>query len=553
MSFSPFVAPSFRWLGVFVMLATLAVGDVRRATACPFCSAAQQTLTEELTTADAAIIATLATPMPDLDLNAPESFDAKPQGAVFHIEEVLRGGEHLEGAKDVEVVYFGDDQPGQRFLITGLIDQRLDWITPLPLSDAAIDYVKQLPNLPAAGPDRLAFFQEYFEHADPLIAQDAYDEFSRAPYQDIVDLGSRINRDNLLRWIDDPTVGPSSRRLYLTMLGVCGQPEDVAFLEGLVAYDYAVIRPASAVLVSTAGLTGSAWGVPQVDEMLHAEERRKKESLDALLACYLKLKGPEGLKLVNERFLANPDTEYKYMHAAIMALRFHGEETEVLPREALLDSMRLALDHKEFADQVIPDLTRWQDWEVMDRLVAMFRASDSNDWIRQPVASYLLVAAEEPGDVGRRAQAALEEVKTLDPDTYQRAKSFAGFGYFGAATATKPATASSADVAATESTDEAKKTDADEVGTAEAPEPEADVPSAATTGSDPARVPDDAVAQASPTATKAELAVAVPAEPVRTPKRWLMIGGPVLGVVVLMAIFAALLKGADPRSTGGGP
>ena len=35
-----------------------------------------------------------------------------------------------------------------------------------------------------SGADRLAFFQEYLEHEDPLLAQDAYDEFARAPYAD---------------------------------------------------------------------------------------------------------------------------------------------------------------------------------------------------------------------------------------------------------------------------------------------------------------------------------------------------------------------------------
>ena len=98
-----------------------------------------------------------------------------------------------------------------------------------------------------------------------------------------------------------------------------------------------------------------------------------------------------------------------------MALRFHGEETDVLPREKLLESMRLALDHREFADQVIPDLTRWEDWEVMPRLVKMFKESPKDDWIRQPVVSYLLVAAEEPGDVGERAKAALAELEGARP------------------------------------------------------------------------------------------------------------------------------------------
>ena len=100
-----------------------------------------------------------------------------------------------------------------------------------------------------------------------------------------------------------------------------------------------------------------------------------------------------------------------------MALRFHGdEETGVVPRERLLDSMRLLLDNPDFADQVILDLSRWEDWSVLDRLVEMFKTSDKNGYVRQPVVTYLTVASEQPGDVGTRATAALAELEELDPE-----------------------------------------------------------------------------------------------------------------------------------------
>src|SRR5690606_14213106 len=137
----------------------------------------------------------------------------------------------------------------------------------------------------------------------------------------------------------------------------------------------------------------------------------------------------DGLELINKKFLGNPTVEYKHLHSAIMALRFHGEETDVLPREMLLDSMRLALDHREFADQVIPDLTRWEDWDVMPRLVTMFKESPADDWIRQPVASYVLVAAEQPGEVGEQARDVIAELEELDAPTVERARSLSAFSF----------------------------------------------------------------------------------------------------------------------------
>jgi hypothetical protein len=166
------------------------------------------------------------------------------------------------------------------------------------------------------------------------------------------------------------------------------------------------------------------------------DERRKKLGLDALVACYLTLRGPEGLDLIDQRFLKDPGAEYTYIYSTIMALRFHGdEETGVLPRERLLASMRLLLDNPDFADQVILDLSRWDDWSVLERLVEMFKTSDKSGYVRQPVVTYLTVASEQPGDVGTRATAALEELERLDPETVKQARNLMAFGALGRARA----------------------------------------------------------------------------------------------------------------------
>ena len=163
--------------------------------------------------------------------------------AKFRVVEVLRGEDKLDGAKEIDVVYFGEDAPDKKFLITGLAGVTrpgLDWTTPVPLSDAGRRLrPTSLPTVPAEGADRLAFFQEYLENDDPLLAQDAYDEFARTPYAD-VDRPRPADepRRSCSSGSTTPSVGPSGRRLYLTMLGICGKPEDVGMLEELMNYDY---------------------------------------------------------------------------------------------------------------------------------------------------------------------------------------------------------------------------------------------------------------------------------------------------------------------------
>ncbi len=510
--------------------------------ACPFCSATQQTLSEEIAAAEVSVIARLVHAAPaaeegaDFDPTEFDPLDTEAGLATFRVEKVLRGAQHAGELETIKVVYFGSGEGSpQRFLIhaqtfAGLAPQEeptpspppsMDWTTPLPLSPRGVDYVLRLPTLPAKGAERLVYFQRYFEDADPLLAQDAYDEFARAPYAEVMALADHMDREQLLTWIEDPQVGPTRRRLYLTMLGVCGQAADAQRLESLLLYDYQLLQPGVAVLLATWGQTGPAVGTALVDELLRADVRRQRQCLDALIAAYLKLRGADGLPLIENKFLKNPAVEYSHLYAALMALRFHGEETDVLPRPQLLAAIRLLLDNPEIADQVVPDLARWEDWSVLNKLVALFRESAPDGWIRQPVVSYLLHAAEQPGAVGPRAQAALVELESIDPACVQRTRKYMAFGLFARGltqSAAEPSTASSPPQA----------------GTAQ-PEPSRTAPQQAPeTPADMSSVPQ------SPDNNGA---------PPEAPGPLVLIGIPIIAGVLLLGILALLLRGADVRAT----
>ncbi|HEY3392408.1 MAG TPA: hypothetical protein VGK58_06865, partial [Lacipirellulaceae bacterium] len=414
------------------------------ANACPFCSIESQTLSEETQSSDAVVLAKLIKEAPPVDEAVIDASDPNSGTATFQVVEVLRGQELLAGVKEIRVVFFGESDRERTFLISGIGTERIDWTTPLPLSAAAVEYVRKLAPVPVAGADRLAFFQQYLEHEDPLLAQDAYDEFARAPYADVQALGPRMPHDRLVEWIRNPQVTPSRRRLYLTMLGVCGSEKDLPMLEALIGSDFQKMKPILEQIVSCGMAMGGPICLPVWTDLVDHDERRKKLGLDAMVACYLNLRGPEGLDLIDSRLLKNPKTEYTYFYSTIMALRFHGEEkSSPVPRERLLKSMRLVLDNPEFAEQVIPDLARWEDWSVLDKLVSMYKESDEHGYVRQPVVTYLTVASEQPGDVGTRATKALAELEKLDPEGVKQARSLMAFGALARARATS-ATAAAA-------------------------------------------------------------------------------------------------------------
>jgi hypothetical protein len=253
------------------------------------------------------------------------------------------------------------------------------------LSEEAVRYVEAIQSLPEDPVARLDFYQKHFEHADSLLARDSYDEFALAPYEDVKKLKDKMDRKQLLEWVRDPAKSPDRKRLYYTMLGICGQPEDAE----------------------------------EFEDMILSENPEQRAGLDALIAAYLMLKGEDGLKLIDEQFLANRKASYPDVYSAVMALRFHGTEVAVVPKEAVLKSMRHLLEAPDLADLVIPDLARWEDWSQVDRLSDLFKnANEDNSWVRVPVVNYLR-ACPLP-----EAKEKLVELEKIDPKAVKRAATF---------------------------------------------------------------------------------------------------------------------------------
>lgn len=523
------------------------------ASACPFCSAESRTLTEEMNDSSITFLGRLAVPSEAseklADAEIPYGFVDPDTGAArFSVGNVLFGEELLGGASEIEAIYFGEPNTEQQYLIRGVGDPP-DWAIPLPLSEIAAEYVPKLMDLPEAGANRLAFFQQYLEHEDPLLGQDAYDEFARAPYQDVIDLGPRMDRDQLRAWVEDYRVSPSRRRLFLTMLGVCGEPEDVTKLERLLTSDSRVLGPATAITANALAAAGGSPSLGMLPEMVRFGERQRKLGLDALIACYLTLAGKHGdasqaLDLVDNRFLKDPGADYSHVYAALQALRFLAEEQrDLVPIERLLVSARLLLNNGDFADQVIPDLARWEDWSVLDRLTAMYKSTfDENDpdapvrYVREPIVTYLDVAVELPGEIGERAKAALAEIEPLDPEAVERARSLRAFGFLAGARA-KQADAASAAEASNKADSDVSLVDAleAEASDAEPDSPEMTPPNpidpSATVLAPEARTP------SSPPTTAAEAPKPAP------PSRTLLIGIPLAAVTVLVGLFWLILRG----------
>jgi len=396
---SPPPVPSLaRALAVALAAVILATPSAVRA--CPFCSAVSLTFAQEIAQSQAAVIARLVEPPPPGSLS-PRSDGPLPKGR-FAVVKPLKGGDLLAeagivpGGREIETIMLEEHPVGTQYLLMGVEPSNLVWSSPIKVSDRAVAYLEKLADLPEKGADRLAFFQDHLEDEDDTLARDAYDEFAVSPYADVRALKPRMDPARLLGWIENPKVQPNRRRLYATMLGVCGSPADAERVGRL--------------------LDGK--GLPP--DLVEA-----RSGLDALIACYVTLEGPAGLDLVDRLFLRRADQgqdiPFAETYAAVMALRFLGEEGDVVPRKRVLASLRLLLDEPKLADLVIADLARWEDWSVVERLVALFKDAEAdNIFVREPVVNYLR-ACPLP-----EASAAIAELAKIDPEAVRRAATLAG-------------------------------------------------------------------------------------------------------------------------------
>jgi hypothetical protein len=345
-----------------------------------------QSLSEEISAADVAVLATVTVP--------PDPADFKYCKATFRVDRVLKGKKHLPTDKDgnplpVQTTYEGGGKKGAQFLLTGSGSPEIKWEYSGELSPRGVDYVLKLDGLPTKGPDRLKHFLPYLEDRDATVSSDAFLEISAGSYKDLKALRPLMDREKLLKRLSSKEVSiPPRQHLYFLMLGICGSADDA----------------------------------PPLAELLKArpkEAEKRPFGTDVVIVAYLMLdRSDKARTFVEEQFFANRDASYYDLDMAIMALRFLAdEEPAVISKKRATAAFHLVLDRPDYADLVIPDLARWEDWSVLDKLVGMFKKPDAEkSYLRVPVAQYL-IACPLP-----QAKAYLNDLRKLDPKSVEWAE-----------------------------------------------------------------------------------------------------------------------------------
>ncbi len=329
--------PRVGFLAAMALVAVLSQA-AQAAPGCPFCPPTQPTFSEQLADSDAACLAkwvsVTETKSEDGIGSATTTFEV--------VEPVRAGSTQLSAGSKITVDFLRMGKPGDLFFLFGKAgDAGIGWAAPVEVTEDSYQYIRQAPALEVPAEKRLKYFFKFLETSDSVIANDAFAEFSRAKYEDVAQLAATFPREKLRRWLEAPETSKVRLGFYGLVLGLCGNDEDAKFLAGQI---FSPVAPDDVRL-----------------------------GIDGMMGGYLLLTRSAGLKQLVDGKLRQPDTASTDLFAVLNALRFLWEYCrDRLPAAELRQALELFLERSEFAELVLPDLARWKNWDILDRLISQY-------------------------------------------------------------------------------------------------------------------------------------------------------------------------------------
>lgn len=325
----------------------------------------------------------------------------------FRIVRIIRGENCAAVGDHFQPVSADNPKKGKRYLLVGVRQRKEDtrvwsqWWSP-PLSDSVIEFIATLPAPNTPDAERLKHFAAFLGSDDPTIEAEVLVQFNSARWRDLVAISNSLPCDKLRELVAS---GDDETKIHGQLLGLCGNKKDAAMMKARILQEPREMRPGiEGVMCGYLLLTGEE-GLAVLDEA-------------KLKPNYVVSVRPDG-KIMRENKVLFGET-----YAAMQAIRFmwdHGDGK--IGQERLRQSMRLLLDRPDLADLVIADLTRWKDWSVQDRLLAMYGTAEyDHGTIKRAIIRYCLTCArdippaatEEPPHV-TKAKEHLETLRKRDP------------------------------------------------------------------------------------------------------------------------------------------
>ena len=297
---------------------------------------------------------------------------------------------------------YRESSPGDLYLMNGILNKEgtIDWEAPVEITETGYHYVMQAPSPELPRHKRLPYFLKFLEMSDQFIANDAYNEFAFAPFEDVVTLTDQLPREKLRDWIADKETSQTHIGLYGIMLGLCGEPSDAQLL----------------------------------GDLFFGNAKEYVFGMEGIVTGYLFLTRSEGLEKIRDQLLNQTTGEIDFLYPLMRAFRIvwvYGGER--VPKPALIEAMRMFLQHDRLDELVIPDLARWEDWESIDVLISKYETEKDpkSESLRKQIIIFMMECArQKPDEAGnlpataQKAKAFIERVEAEDPKVMKRIRRF---------------------------------------------------------------------------------------------------------------------------------
>lgn len=198
----------------------------------------------------------------------------------------------------------------------------------------------------AAWMARLALVVPHLESSEPLSAEIAYGEISRAPYRLMRSTAGMLDAGRIAGWLDDPAL-VARQPAYTLLLGIAGGPR---------AEEAIGQRLAAAAAAHNA------------------------KNLSALIAADLELHGPARLAWVEQTYFADTGRTLPEIEAALLALSVQGTADAAIPRQDVIAAYRAFIRLRQpMAAFVAQDLGDWGYWDASADYIEILKSGAIKD------------------------------------------------------------------------------------------------------------------------------------------------------------------------------
>lgn len=276
------------------------------------------------------------------------------------------------------------------FRLPGSAAAPIEW-TAIAADELLLGYCLTAPATSLPAPQRLAWFATRLEHANSVIAEDAFAEFGIANFPDVREAGRALNSDLLRAWLTEPGIDQRRRGFYGLALGITAA---------------ATVNPAD-----------RAASLQVLQEAAAAAADDFRSGFDGILGGLLVAEGVGALARFERLGLFPPAGRPMDQRHLLRALRFAWEHLPMtVPQHQVADATARLLDSEAVAAEATIDLARYQWWAASSRVADLWKTVGQDDpLVRRAVVGYLQAC---PRPEARRRLDALRET---DPDRFAAA------------------------------------------------------------------------------------------------------------------------------------